>query len=372
MHIVYFFTYGYSLKSWSMSGILDRELKIFENLILKYNLKFTFITYGDNSDLIYDLNKNITVLPIYSIKKKGKNKLANFIGSFNLSKRLLAEISDFDLIKQNQLLGSWVAIMLKLHSGKALYIRTGYDMFLFSIKDKKSIFKKILYFCLTQISLLYSNIYSVTSKSDYKQLGKYFFSTKKLVIRSNWVEQNKVVDFEKRNSNKILTVGRLEEQKDYQHLIKSLKNTELELDIIGEGSKKKELEDLAIELSVKVNFLGVIKNSDLLDIYGEYKYFISTSSFEGNPKAILEAMSSGCIVLANDISNNREIISHLKNGILFRKKGDTLRKLVLSLSSLDNAKNISGEAIKYTKEFNSLEKASLEFYDDFISLTNSN
>tara|TARA_B110001450_G_C17637464_1_gene487811 strand:- start:628 stop:1695 length:1068 start_codon:yes stop_codon:yes gene_type:complete len=355
-----------------MSGILDRELKIFEDLIKRYNLKFTFITYGDESDLNYDLNKNITVLPIYSIRKRSTNKLANFIRSFNLSKKLLSEINDFDLIKQNQLLGSWVAIMFKLHSGKALYVRTGYDMFLFSIKDKKSFFKKFLYFCLTQISLFFSNIYSVTSKSDHELLGKYFLGTKKLVIRSNWVEQNKSFNFEKRNSSKILTVGRLEEQKDYPHLIKSLQNTGLELDIIGEGTKKKELEDLAKELSVKVNFLGVIRNSELIDIYGGYKYFISTSSFEGNPKVILEAMSSGCVVLANDIPNNVEIISHLKNGILFSKKNDDLRKLVLSLPALDNEKNISTEAINYIKEFNSLEKASLEFYDDFISLTTSN
>ena len=123
---------------------------------------------------------------------------------------------------------------------------------------------------------------------------------------------------------------------------------------------------------MKVNFLGVIRNSELIDIYGGYKYFISTSSFEGNPKVILEAMSSGCVVLANDIPNNVEIISHLKNGILFSKKNDDLRKLVLSLPALDNEKNISTEAINYIKEFNSLEKASLEFYDDFISLTTSN
>ena len=50
-------------------------------------------------------------------------------------KLLLNEIDHFDLIKQNQLLGSWAAILLKINSRKPLYTRTGYDMFLFSLKE---------------------------------------------------------------------------------------------------------------------------------------------------------------------------------------------------------------------------------------------
>ena len=79
MHIVYFFTYGYSLKSWHDSGILDREIRIFDNLIKKYNFKFTFVTYGDSSDHEYELNKNIKVLPIYTFINKSENNLLNII-----------------------------------------------------------------------------------------------------------------------------------------------------------------------------------------------------------------------------------------------------------------------------------------------------
>ena len=369
MHIVYFFTYGYSLKSWSISGILDRELKIFEYLIEKYDVKFTFITYGNDSDLIFDLNKNINVVPIYSIKKERKGKVFGFFNSFLLTSKLLTEIGNFDLIKQNQLLGSWVSIMLKIRSGKPLYIRTGYDMFVFSLKDRKSIVKKFLYFWLTQITLFFSDIYSVTSESDFAVLEKYFLGTKKVVIRANWVEQKKIFDSNNRSNQKILTVGRLEEQKDYPFLIRSLEGTGFVLDIIGEGTKQRELENLAAKLSVKVNFLGIINNTELLALYGEYKYFISTSSFEGNPKAILEAMGSGCLVLANNIPNNSEIISHLENGILFSKENGNLKRLILSLNSLENVNEISQNAVEYVAKFNSIEKASLEFYNDFDSIT---
>ena len=50
MHIVYFLTYGYSLKTWQDSGNLDRELKFMEYLNINFNHTFTLITYGDEDD----------------------------------------------------------------------------------------------------------------------------------------------------------------------------------------------------------------------------------------------------------------------------------------------------------------------------------
>ena len=41
MNIAFFFTYGYSLKTWKESGVLDRELKILEFLTSRYGYKFT-------------------------------------------------------------------------------------------------------------------------------------------------------------------------------------------------------------------------------------------------------------------------------------------------------------------------------------------
>ena len=40
----------------------------------------------------------------------------------------------------------------------------------------------------------------------------------------------------------------------------------------------------------------------------KYKIFVSSSNFEGNPKGILEAMASGCVVIAKDNINISEII----------------------------------------------------------------
>ncbi len=82
MHVVLFFTYDISLNDWKTSGILDRELRIYEELEKNENFKFTFITYGDIKDSKIISNPNINVIPIYSIFKRSKNSLVRFIKSF--------------------------------------------------------------------------------------------------------------------------------------------------------------------------------------------------------------------------------------------------------------------------------------------------
>ena len=60
MKVLVVFTYGYSLKTWEESGTLERELSIYTELQKKYGVKFTFLTYGDHSDLEIAI-KNIDV-----------------------------------------------------------------------------------------------------------------------------------------------------------------------------------------------------------------------------------------------------------------------------------------------------------------------
>ena len=65
-----------------------------------------------------------------------------------------------------------------------------------------------------------------------------------------------------RQKDRILSVGRLEAQKNYPLLIKSFENSDIEIDIVGSGSEKQKLKNLANSLNVNLNFLG--KNLHIL------------------------------------------------------------------------------------------------------------
>ena len=83
MNILYFFTFGYSLKTWNDSGQLNREIKHFTELHNKNkNLNFTLFTYEDEKDEKFIKSDFIKVVPIYKYIKISKFKIINFYRSF--------------------------------------------------------------------------------------------------------------------------------------------------------------------------------------------------------------------------------------------------------------------------------------------------
>ena len=205
----------------------------------------------------------------------------------------------------------------------------------------------------------------VSSNSDLVFLRKNFSNTENVVIFPNWVDSLRYKDFKDRYSNKVLAVGRLEDQKNYKFLIKKFANSKIELDIVGEGSRKEELEKLARKNNVKVNFLGRVDYFELQEIYKNYRIFIMPSLFEGNPKALLEALASGCLVFAYNNKNISEIIVNKKNGILFTLETDLNNEIKKYLSTEDffNELTIAGyDYIKKNNLIDSLFEKEIEIY----------
>ena len=63
MNIALFFTYDVSLKDWQELGLLDRELELYNSITKDNNIKFTFVTYGNDDEEIY--SKKIKILKLY-------------------------------------------------------------------------------------------------------------------------------------------------------------------------------------------------------------------------------------------------------------------------------------------------------------------
>lgn len=356
MNINLIFTYGVSLKDWKIAGILDRELEIYRQMISNHGYIVNLITFGDIEDeqILLD-DKNINVYPAYKHINKTNNRFINFLLSFLIPFKLKEELKNTDLIKTNQLNGSWVGIILKFILKKPLIVRTGYNLYEFSINEKKSFIKQLFYFLLTKYSIKFSDKYFVSSESDLKFLKKSFKNTENIVLFPNWIDSLRYKEFKDRHSNKVLSVGRLEDQKNYQFLIKKLADSDIELDIIGEGTKKEELKKLAKENRVKINFLGRMSYFELQEIYKNYRIFILPSLFEGNPKALLEALASGCLVMALSNKNILEIIVHKENGIIFYPDTDLNNEIKNYLSSEKAFNEMTHAGYDYIKENNLID-----------------
>jgi len=332
LNIVYFLTYGYSLETWSSSSALEREVKYFNYLSKNYGYKFHIVTYGNNEDTEFsDYFINATILPIGSITKIPKNKYFGFIKSFYYPFKIKKHINEKNnIVKQNQLLGSWVSIIFKYITNSKLFVRTGYDMYLFSKKEKKKFVKILAYKLLTRLTIKFSDRYTVSSTSDMSFLESNFNSQTKAHLLHNWVESFEVGKISDREST-IISVGRLEYQKNYEFLIKELSNLRLELQIVGEGSMKDELINLAKKFNTNLQITQRIDNKELTRKFMNIKLFVISSHFEGNPKVLLEAMAAGCIVFASNIINHSEIIDEGINGFLFELEENSLRNKILEI-----------------------------------------
>lgn len=368
MEVGIFLTYGYSLSQWKQSGVLEREIKLIYEIQKKENIKFTLFTYGDKNDLKILDNKNIKVVPIYTKLKRRNSKILNYFFSFIIPFKLSKYLKNMDILHQHQLHGSWVVIISKYLFKKPIYIRTGYDMLSFAIEENKSSTVKTLYKLLTKLSLSTADMYTATNNSDKNFLNNKFKTNKEILIRPNWVEVNS--EMNNSNRNKIFCVGRLVLQKNYDLLLKEFcNNTSFEIDIVGNGELEDELKKKAKVNNVKINFLGRVDYEKLKFLYSEYRYFISTSVFEGNPKTLLEAMANGCVVLASDIQHHREIIEDRVDGLLFDLSSPNLIDKLEQLENDPNLLNfISNNAIKKVKDNNSLSNLTELTFQDYKKL----
>ena len=374
MHIALFFTYEISAKDWLVSGLLSREIELYKQILNKTDIKFTFITYGSDEDIeILSEFKKINVIPVGKYIKS-RNKTVKFIQSLFIPFRIKKELKNIDLMKTNQLMGSWIPIILKLLLKKPLIIRTGYDLLDFSIKEKKSMLKVLFNYLLTLFSLLFSDKYFVSSTNDLLNLNKKFIliKNKTIELRPNWVnipkEMNNIMG---RKKERILMVGRLEDQKNYKNVIKNLSGSELVLDIVGEGNLKKDIANFAQVNNVEIHFLGTLDHSALLEKYGEYKFYILYSKFEGHPKTLLEAMSQGCVPLVLKSQNVMEVVEHKTTGVILESENESLYKWIKYLNEDNNEfKKISMNARNLVVNKFSLEKSlnvELQDYNDLIN-----
>jgi glycosyltransferase involved in cell wall biosynthesis len=184
----------------------------------------------------------------------------------------------------------------------------------------------------------------------------------KVVVIPNMIEKNEKY-LSNCESKKVISVGRLEDVKDFSLLIDIFykiviehKNRNWNLEIIGSGSLKEELEN-------KIDFLGLKDNIKLTEnlpanlVYeklSKSSIFVLTSKSESFSLVLCEAMDAGLPVVSFDIdAGPREIINNGVNGYLIENRiSDEMTNKILSL--MDNS--------KLRKEIGSNAKQSVEKY----------
>lgn len=135
----------------------------------------------------------------------------------------------------------------------------------------------------------------------------------------------------------LVTVSNLNPLKgvaDILYAFKKLEESNVCLNIVGDGAIRTELENLTADLGLEncVKFYGNIAPDEIPLILSENQIFILASYSEGRPSVILEAMAAGKAVVATKLPGILELIEDKRNGLLFN--AGNVESLSLLLSQL--------------------------------------
>ncbi|MFA5210875.1 MAG: glycosyltransferase [Patescibacteria group bacterium] len=350
-----FFTTGISLATWEKIGNLEREIKPYIKLTENYSEVY-FFTYGDKKDeeILKKYNDKIKVC--YK-----KNKLNNKIYSFLLPFFYKKELKNIDIYKTNQMSGAWSALIAKKLFKKKLLVRCGYEWSDFLERNNKNKFILLIAKIIEKIIYKNADKIIITSQKDQDFIINNFkIKQEKIEVINNYIDID-LFKKEKNNlvrKNKLVFVGRFNKQKNLFNLLEAMNGLDVELNLIGSGELENELKENAKNIkNAKINFLGNILNENLIDKLNENEIFVFPSLYEGNPKALLEAMSAGLAVLSTNVKGIREVIDHKENGYLVNTDSDSIKQGLIELLNNEELKEkISAGARKTIEEKFSFEK----------------
>ena len=386
MKLLLTFTDNVSLEDWNNIGLINREISLYKKL-LKKNMNICFLTYGTKEDLKFSkILEGINIIPCSDLVKS-KIPGITFIKSLFLPIRLKEYFRKVDIIKTNQLNGSWVAWIAKLLFRKKLIIRGGYDWLtnhinLYKLKGSKSYLKYVLLyfqiFILELIAYKLADGIILTSEMHISYIIKYFKLKKKLkknriYLLRNFIDINlfKPAPLKKKDKH-VLFIGRLSNEKNLFNLLDAINELDgFFLDIIGSGPEEEILKKRVEDLRINVKFHGVLPNNKIPEKINQYQIFILPSFYEANPKSLLEAMSCGVACIGTNVWGIGNIINHKENGYLCGTSSNSIKR---AIETLYNNQLLREKIGKNARTFilencslNSISNKEYEFYNELLN-----
>ena len=277
-----------------------------------------------------------------------KNKVINI----SFYKKILFIVNEFkpDVIHVHHTLSSVSILLLKIlfRDKKTKIVLTMHNDFSYYKFFQKLSFK---------FSIKLANHIIANSKNTLEKV-KPFIKGNKYTVIYNGVNQDQIINKKRKINREIYigTVSRLIPQKDHTTLVKAMKlvidklgNNAPRMYIVGDGYLRKQIQNQINELKInhKVVLTGEIDRKEVYNKLHTFNIFIVSSIFEGFCNAMVEAMMSGCSVIASNVNPLPEVIGGKNNGIIF-KVGDyeNLASNILKLCKDSKLRNKYGHNAK--------------------------
>jgi glycosyltransferase involved in cell wall biosynthesis len=153
---------------------------------------------------------------------------------------------------------------------------------------------------------------------------------------------------------RLLAVGNLSPLKNHRLILEAaaqLGRDDLEVVILGRGPEEPALRALAAEKSVALELPGIVPNEDMPRFLQSADVYLITSTSEGHPKSLLEAMSVGLPCIGTNVRGIRDVLVDGDTGWLCPLEPEAVaRRLAAVLAAPDEARQIGDRARRYVLE----------------------
>ncbi len=172
----------------------------------------------------------------------------------------------------------------------------------------------------------------------------------------------------------IVAVAGLRPQKNLALLIRVFARLKaccpLHLLLVGDGEQEAMLRQLVeqLGLSQRVHFLGV--RADVADVLNACDLFALSSSWEGTPMAIMEAMASGLPVVSTAVGGVPELVQHGYSGFLVPPDDEgALREALQQLLNDAELRHQMGlQALEYARTHFDIQRTARQYEDLYATL----
>ncbi len=344
------------------AGGLQRVISIITNqLLINYGIEINILLFS-RQPIMYDINSNIRIIQPKKIKFSNI-KIINALLILFYFRRNLKRIKPDHIIGFHERYNALI-ILASLFLKSKVHVSNRASP-LSSLKGYRGLVNPIMY-RLTDTVILQTNKSKELLSASYRGCN--------LVIIYNPIETvNTAMELER---NKIITnvgsIGGLKNQSllvDYFNAIDNEVKRDWQLHFIGDGPKRDELQKKInwLNLNSTVSILGYRK--DIKELNLKASIFAFTSTSEGFPNALAEAMAAGCACISYDcVTGPADLIDDGVNGFLIPLDNEKLyiEKLRLLIVDADLRKQFGIAAREKMKQF-STDKIAQQYLDFILT-----
>lgn len=315
----------------------DIPVEVSDKVILK-DLKINY--YEDDWKSKYNVLKDFLIK-----RKKHKKKLIQLLNE--IQPDIVISVGQCEKYFLPNLKGSW-KIIREFHYDRKYRIRTKQSFITFLLA------KFITFYEYKFILPKYDIIVTLTEEDRTVN----WKSSDNVVVIPNPIDIEEEFSIME-TSNKIIGVGRLVYQKNFNSMINCFYNVLKKhdnwiLEIYGEGELKDELKEKVKKLGLenKIVFKGIENNRN--KIYSEAAFLIMTSKYEGFGLVLIEAMNYGLPTIAYSCPcGPKDIIIDQKTGFLIPLDDENLMvdKICLLIENNELRKKMGKAASDRAKDF---------------------